>query len=283
MGWLMRTTLLACLFGAIMIFSSYSGAHGEDSMHSEGYIVDVVVIDLQCNENQTCISQPSNIVEYFGADWCDECPEVEQQLRDFSNQSALIISHRPSSSDDFWLQASRDRWLDVYGLWGFPTLTIDGHYILAGPTQSRELNTLVSDSVSNYSGISNLTLDGNNLTLSGNLEGLVIDAWTVNSTDNLTNMAINHTNLNESNIVDIDGDKIVVIVSQPGFIKLVSGSSIPANDYSPDGDLEQLGENGSQVKGSTIIIITVLLMIITLPATFQLVQVMRSKPILEEE
>jgi hypothetical protein len=96
-------------------------------------------------------------------------------------------------------------------------------------------------------------------------------------------MAINHTNLSESNIVDIDGDKIVVIVSQPGFIKLESGSSMPANDYTPDGDLEQLGENRSQVKGSTIIIITVLLMMITLPATFQLVQVIRSKPILEEE
>ncbi|MBT4066762.1 MAG: hypothetical protein HOE76_06055 [Euryarchaeota archaeon] len=277
----MRTVLLACLFGAIIVFSSHSGAHGADSVHSEGYIVDVVVIDLQCDENHTCISKPTNVVEYFGADWCSECPEVEQQLQETSNQSALIISHRPSSIDDYWLQASRDRFLDVYGLWGYPTLTIDGHYILAGPTQSRELNTLLSDSVSNYSGISNLTLENNILNLSGDLDGLMLDAWTVRSTQNLTNMVVNHTNLSETNVVGLNGDKLVIVISQPGFIKLVSGSSLPANDYIPDGGLNDIGENSDSVRGSTIIIITILLLIITLPATYQLLAVMKS-PISEQ-
>jgi hypothetical protein len=220
-------------------------------------------------------------VEYFGADWCSECPEVEQQLQETSNQSALIISHRPSSIDDYWLQASRDRFLDVYGLWGYPTLTIDGHYILAGPTQSRELNTLLSDSVSNYSGISNLTLENNILNLSGDLDGLMLDAWTVRSTQNLTNMVVNHTNLSETNVVGLNGDKLVIVISQPGFIKLVSGSSLPANDYIPDGGLNDIGENSDSVRGSTIIIITILLLIITLPATYQLLAVMKS-PISEQ-
>ena len=94
-GWLMRTVLLACLFGAIIVFSSHSGAHGADSVHSAGYIVDVAVIDLQCDENQTCISKPTNIVEYFGADWCSECPEVEHDLRETSNLSFIQIS-KPS-------------------------------------------------------------------------------------------------------------------------------------------------------------------------------------------
>ena len=283
MGWPMRTTLLACLFGIIMIFSSYSGAHGEESEHSDGYIVDVIVIDLQCEENQTCVSQPNNFVEYFGADWCTECPEVEQQLQEMSNQSALILSHRPSPSDEFWLQASRDRFLETYGLWGYPTLVIDGHYILAGPTQSRELDTLLSESISNYSGISNVTLENNTLTLTGSMEGLVVDVWTVNSTNNLTNMVTNYTNLSENNIIDTDGEKIVIVVSQPGFILLEPGSDLPANDYIPDGGLEQIEGDYDTVRGSTVIIITILLMIITLPATYQLVQVMRSTPLLEEE
>ena len=40
---------------------------------------------------------------------------------------------------------------------GIPTLAVDGHYIFAGPTQSRELSSLVSEYDSNYSGISNVT------------------------------------------------------------------------------------------------------------------------------
>ena len=279
----MRSALLACLFGAITIFSGFAGAHGQEDVHSEGYIVDVIVIDLQCEENQTCVSRPSNIVEYFGADWCTECPEVETQLNETSNQSALILSHRPSSSDDFWLQESRDRFLSVYGLWGYPTLTIDGHYILAGPTQSRELDELLFESISNYSGITNVSLDNDNLTVEGSFDGLVIDVWTVTSTSKLTNKVTNHTNLSETNLVDVDGEKLVIVISQPGFITLVPGSSMPANDYIPEGGLDEIVEKGDSVKGSTIIIITVLLMIITLPATYQLVQVIRSPPSIEEE
>jgi len=280
---MMRSALLACLFGAITIFSGFAGAHGQEDVHSEGYIVDVIVIDLQCEENQTCASRPSNIVEYFGADWCTECPEVETQLNETSNQSALILSHRPSSSDDFWLQESRDRFLSVYGLWGYPTLTIDGHYILAGPTQSRELDELLFESISNYSGITNVSLDNDNLTVEGSFDGLVIDVWTVTSTSKLTNKVTNHTNLSETNLVDVDGEKLVIVISQPGFITLVPGSSMPANDYIPEGGLDEIVEKGNSVKGSTVIIITVLLMIITLPATYQLVQVIRSPPSIEEE
>ena len=280
---MMRSALLACLFGAITIFSGFAGAHGQEDVHSEGYIVDVIVIDLQCEENQTCASRPSNIVEYFGADWCTECPEVETQLNETSNQSALILSHRPSPSDDFWLQESRDRFLSVYGLWGYPTLTIDGHYILAGPTQSRELDELLFESISNYSGITNVSLDNDNLTVEGSFDGLVIDAWTVTSTSKLTNKVTNHTNLSETNLVDVDGEKLVIVISQPGFITLVPGSSMPANDYIPEGGLDEIVEKGNSVKGSTVIIITVLLMIITLPATYQLVQVIRSTPSIEEE
>ena len=280
---MMRSTVLACLFGVITVFSVFAGAHGSGEVHSEGYIVDVIVIDLQCEENQTCVSRPSNIVEYFGADWCTECPEVENQLNETSNQSALILSHRPSSSDAIWLQESRDRFLAVYGLWGYPTLIIDGHYILAGPTQSRELDGLLFESISNYSGITNVTLDNETLTVEGMFDGQIIDVWTVASTSKLTNKVINHTNLSETNLVDIDGEKLVVVISQPGFIDLVPGSSMPANDYIPEGGFEEIDKKGSSVKGSTVIIITVLLMIITLPATYQLLQVIRSPPALEEE
>ena len=283
MGRTMRASKLTCLLGIILIFPSLAGAHGIEGMHSEGYIVDVIVVDLECDENQTCVSRPSNVVEYFGADWCTECPEVEEQLHQSSSNDTVIVSHRPSTTDDFWLQESRDRFLGVYGLWGYPTLAIDGHYILAGPTQSRELGTLLSESNSNYTGVTNVSLNNGTLDIEGNFSDLIVDVWTVYSNDNLTNIASAHSNLSEINNVSTDGEKLVIIVSNPGYIALVSGSSLPANDYIPDGGLDKIGEDGDSVQGSTIIIITLLLLIISMPATLQLIQIMRNTDHFEEE
>ena len=103
------------------------------------------------------------------------------------------------------------------------------------------------------------------------------------SNDNLTNIASAHSNLSEINNVSTDGEKLVIIVSNPGYIALVSGSSLPANDYIPDGGLDKIGEDGDSVQGSTIIIITLLLLIISMPATLQLIQIMRNTDHFEEE
>ena len=78
-----------------------------------------------------------------------------------------------------------------------------------------------------------------------------------------------------SNNVDLNGDRLVIVLSKPGFIALASGSSMPANDYTPDGGIDEIGRDSDSISGSTIVIITILLMMISLPATYQLFQVMR--------
>ena len=266
---------MASLLVMIAILPCIVSSHGIQGAHSEGYIADVIVVDLNCEENQTCVHRPSHIIGYYGADWCEECPEVEAQLENMSDESAVIVSHRPSSSDDFWLQASKDRFLDVYGLWGYPTIAVDGHYILAGPTQSRDLDSLISEYDSNYSGFSNVTLNGSNISIEGNLTNMSVDVWTISDDQAIPYLVTNHTNYSSSNIVDLNGDRLVIVLSKPGFIALASGSSMPANDYDPDGGIDEIGQDSDSISGSTIVIITVLLMMISLPATYQLFQVMR--------
>ena len=160
-------------------------------------------------------------------------------------------------------------------MWGYPTIALDGHYLLAGPTQSKELNTLLSKSESNYSGITNISLENNSLSLEGEFENLSIDVWTVTSLGNVTNIAVNHTNYSQTNIIDTNGEKLIIVLSNPGYIALESGSSIPAGDYIPDGGIYGEDENKNQFKTSTIVIITLLLIIISLPATYQLLQLMK--------
>jgi len=279
----MRAVLLAGLFASLMLLPGLASSHGIQGAHSEGYVADVIVVDLNCEENQTCVSRPSHIVEYFGADWCDECPKVEEQLRNMTDDSVVTISHRPSTSDDFWLQESKDRFLEVYGLWGYPSVAVDGHYILAGPTQARELDTLISDYDSNYSGITNVSLTEDNITLGGNFTNMTVDIWTINANETTTNLVTNHTNYSSTQTVDVEGDFLVIVLSKPGYIALASGSSMPANDYIPDGGIDTIGKDGNSISGTTIVIITLLLLMISLPATYQLFQVMRSTPQYEEE
>ena len=279
----MRAVLLAGLFVSLVLLPSLASSHGIQGAHSEGYVADVIVVDLNCEENQTCVSRPSHIVEYFGADWCDECPKVEEQLRNMTDDSVVTISHRPSTSDDFWLQESKDRFLEVYGLSGYPSVAVDGHYILAGPTQARELDTLISDYDSNYSGITNVSLTEDNITLGGNFTNMTVDIWTIKANETTTNLVTNHTNYSSTQTVDVEGDFLVIVLSKPGYIALASGSSMPANDYIPDGGIDTIGKDGNSISGTTIVIITLLLLMISLPATYQLFQVMRSTPQYEEE
>jgi len=271
----MRGIIMAFLLVMVVFLPAFGTSHGIPGAHSEGYIADVIVVDLSCEENHTCVNRPNHIIGYYGADWCDECPEVESQLENMSDDSVVTISHRPSSSDDFWLQASKDRFLDVYGLWGYPTIAVDGHYILAGPTQARDLDSLIAGYDSNYSGITNVTLNGSNISIEANLTNMSIDIWTITSSGEIPNLVANHTNYSAPTSVDINGDKLVIVLSRPGFIALISGSSMPANDYVPDGGIDGIATKNDSISGSTIIIITILLMMISLPATYQLFQVMR--------
>lgn len=268
---------------SLMIFPFNASSHGGEESHEQGSLLDVIVIDLNCNENQTCVNRPTHYVEYFGADWCTNCPDVEPILQNLDSNDSLIISHRPSNLDDFWLSQSRFRFLDTYGLWGYPSVILDGHYLYAGPTQTQDISNKISEYNSNYSGISIVELLNNSLNISGSIENLAIDVWTVNSTDSLVNIAVNYTNLSDSNIVDIEGDKLIITLSNSGFVELEAGSTIPANDYNPDFGLDNLDESKSQIKSSTVIIITILLLMITLPSLLQLFRLMRENDVISSE
>ena len=281
----MRVTLL---FTMILIFSSVpviSSAHsGTNDEHDEGYIVDVVVIDLSCLEdnNTSCSGwHPSNLVEYFGSDLCEPCIPVEEQLAERPEDTVFIMSHHPSPSNDFWLNSSKYKFQHTYLLYGYPSLVIDGHSLLAGRTQALELENAISNSSSNYSGITSADIIDNELIVTHSTENISINAWTVksytNETHQYTNLAINHSEITmENTTIDMDGDHIVIVMSVPGPIKLEMASSIPVSDYLPEGGIEYDETIFSAVDTSTVVILIILLTILILPATFQLIRLIRT-------
>ncbi len=266
-----KFTPIAAMIVAI-IFLPISDAHGGlDDEHEGGWIQDVIIIEL-CDDNETCdVSRPSSIVEYFGSDSCEPCGPVEEQLNERNEDSVFIISHHPSPTDDFWLPESRTRFQQTYGLWGYPDLIIDGHYLLAGKSQANELENVISNSTSNWSGIQTIDIDRENSTLSvtHNVENGTIDVWTVGNYRNFTNMALNYTNLSQP-LIDLDGDYLVVILSIPGEIRLATGSSLPSSGYEPDQEGTTQDSEYLTSNNLTIIIIIVLLLMIIAPTITRL-------------
>lgn len=297
MSWagVMRIQLLLSVIIITSMIPSSTDAHGgQYGEHADGYIIDVLIIDLSCQENNTSCTgwKPYNLIEYFGSDNCEPCTPVEEQLAQREIDTAFIMSHHPSPSNDFWLQASKARFQDIYLLWGYPSLVIDGHSLLAGKTQAEELDTVISNSSSNYSGFTSAELIDNNLTVSHNLDNVSIDVWTVksysNETRQYTNLAVNHSSIDQNvTQIDTDGDHIVIIMSEPGEVFLASASNSPANEYIPDGGLEYDETIFEAVDTSTLLILIILLSILILPASIQLIQLMKTEkaPInaLEEE
>ena len=282
----MRATLIILSVVMLLLIPLPTSAH-DGSEHQEeekGVVLDVVIYDLNCQENESCLQRPSNLVEYFGADWCEPCRPVEMQLSNRTEDSTFIMSHHPSSSDSFFLNASKDRHMDTYRQYGYPSLVIGGEKILAGKTQALELENVISNMTTNWSGIDSVELNNSNLSVNGALDDHIIDVWTVKDYGDLTNLAVSHTNLENDSQVNTEGNYLVIMLSEPGTIDLEYASSLPAGGYSPVGDIVPQGPNEVEpVDTLTIVIITVLLLIVSLPATMMLFQTIRQTHTAEEE
>lgn len=278
----MRGTILLCfLFLAPL-------CHGVSAnVVEEGKLHDVLIIDLACiEENVSCAGwRPAHLVEYFGADWCEPCKSVETQLSQREADDTFVMSHHPSKSDLFWLNASNQRFANTLQLWGYPDLVIDGKGLLAGTTQSLELEKAISDSEVNLSGLTSANMENGELFVNHSLSGtLIIEVWTVANQAGLINLATNYSVIDEgNNSVSVDGDFLVVMLSTPGRVSTVLASSNPAHDLEPEGGIQSAGKTLPKNNLDTILIITGLLILMILPATWDLIKTIRQEPPNEEE
>lgn len=278
----MRGTLLLCFLLLAPLCHGVSA-----NVVDEGKLHDVLIIDLTCiEENVSCAGwRPAHLVEYFGADWCEPCKSVETQLSQREADDTFVMSHHPSKSDLFWLNASNQRFANTLQLWGYPDLVIDGQGLLAGTTQSLELEKAISESEVNLSGLTSANMENGELFVNHSLSGpLIIEVWTVANQAGLINLATNYSVIDEgNNSVSVDGDFLVIMLSTPGRVSTVLASSNPAHDLEPEGGIQSAGKTLPKNNLDTILIITGLLILMILPATWDLIKTIRQEPPNEEE
>ena len=122
----------------------------------DGDIIAVQYIDYSCyQQSLECqATESEHIVEYFGADWCEPCQLVEDNLAMMNRTDTVILQHHASVEDYTYLNYSNLRYDAKFRLLFIPSLVIDGNGLLTGSSQSFDLN----QSLNNNTGLLNDSL-----------------------------------------------------------------------------------------------------------------------------
>ena len=268
--------------------------NGETNEEKKGELLDVVIIDLSCitNNSSDCEGfRPQIFVEYMGADWCEPCLTVEAQLENDPPEGAFIMKHHPSVKDSSYLAASEFRFTNILGLWGLPSVIIDGEGLLSGTSQIAELNSATSNRTSaSFYGITSIQLNDSTLKWETNTSGTFAEIWTLktvkhsNEEYNLTNLAINQTHNNNGTVrVDTTGEFLVIMLQIDGPVELeIQSDAFAHGGFDPiDEDNISYSEVDSELKIPAFVFLAMLLLI--MPAIYQHINQMKPTKEYEEE
>jgi len=201
---------------------------------------DVMIFDSSCLNSTSCTGERvEHLVEYYGADWCESCELIDEEIDALNRTDTFVIQHRPSVIDVSFLSASKLRFENEHRLLFLPSLVIDGEGLLTGSSQGLELSNVLSQRSTSYDGLSDMELVNGNLTWQAS-QGDRVSVWRTETmehanqnrtsptlvTDMMQFNASNGTG-NVSSLLENLNGSLVVVLEQTGVYQLVSDSSNP--------------------------------------------------------
>jgi hypothetical protein len=245
-----------------------------------GALLDVRVISSECLQNTSCVpTQPSHLIEYFSADWCEPCLQVSSQLANQSG-SHVMLQHHASPADETFLSDSKLRFDQTFRLVFIPSLVLDGTQLLTGTRQALDLPSVLENNSPEWSGLESLNYSEGQLTWSPNPDAH-LRVWVAQPTPhtqadtihtNLARAAVftnaSYGQLNLSNLSVEDGMFLVVMLERAGTHALNAASLAPTGliDIGLGND-----EAGSQSEPTLradhlVLVVTAFLLLMLLPA-----------------
>lgn len=208
-----------------------------------GETIDVMVIDSECLEEQVCHAwRPLQLIEYYGADWCEPCSDVELSIENIDTTKYAIIQHHPSVLDYSYLNFSNQRYETDFRLIFIPSLVIDGEGLLTGTKQATELNQSLSKNQTEFFGINELNITNSMLNWNTSTN-YTLKIWKTKSTShefdnrNLSHLAVDYMEINHEqsqlNLTDwLDNwtGRLIFTLESDGIRVLTSLSQSPTGD-----------------------------------------------------
>ncbi|MEK9650641.1 MAG: hypothetical protein VW102_00420 [Poseidonia sp.] len=272
---LVLITLLLALSAPAVVASQ--ATEGEDLNVQR---LDVRVVPASCVTSENCtVMQPTHLVEYFSADWCEPCEQVTQQLENISDETVVVLQHHPSPSDASFLSASKERFDQTYRLLFLPSLVVDGAHLLTGTRQAMDLPAVLNNSSLPTSSLESLRVENGTMTWQAP-HSTVLRVWYAEPTPHETNGKIHDSlaramvevnssagTMNLSTLPSNPTGVFVVVLEQPGTAALTVASLAPTGlmDLS-DITTDQTGHQNGFGQGGWVMLATLGLVLLLLPA-----------------
>ena len=239
-------------------FNSMVTVQGQEQVNSDqetifGHTIDVMVIDSECLDEQVCHAwRPLHIIEYYGADWCEPCMDVELSLENIDTTKYAVIQHHPSPLDYSYLNYSNQRYETNFRLIFIPSIVIDGQGLLTGTKQATALNQSLANNQTQFLGINELNITNSILNWDTSTNH-TLKIWKTESTShefdnrNLSHLAvdymeINHdqSQLNLTNWLDNWTGRLIFTLESNGIRMLNSLSQSPTGDMDFNSEQETI-------------------------------------------
>ena len=269
------------VFLLVALSSTVSGNLQAEEVATEenGATLDVLVINDECLVQTDCDPfRPSHLVEYFGADWCEPCKVLDQDLDDLVENDTFVMRHHPSPQDLTYNSVSNLRFNALYRLLFLPSLIHNGDGLLTGTSQAQDLGEVMSNSTTVFEGLTNTSYSNGTLSWNTTEQGTVT-VWRLDAVAHETE-PYNHSNMviaalhfnatdeqgNITDLVEMNGTGFVVMLEREGVRNLTVKSGTPAagldlNENVDDGVLSTIKGDSSEmlVVGVTIVLVFLLL------------------------
>jgi thiol-disulfide isomerase/thioredoxin len=270
--------LLLIASSASFMFSAYA----EDSaLPAEGATLDILTFDDACLIELQCEGQrPEHFVEYFGADWCEPCKVLDQEMDALVDNNTFVMRHHPSPLDRSYDSDSNLRFNTLYRLLFIPTLIHNGEGLLTGTSQAQDLADVMSNNTIQFGGLEEVLYSNESLEWNTTANGTVT-VWRIGTVAHETE-PYNHTNMvigalhfnssdsegNISKLMEMNGTGYVVMLESDGLRNLTVASGNPAAGL----DLIENEDDGAQFTLNTdsesrlAILTTMALLLLLMPA-----------------
>ena len=269
----------------VLLFTSslfLNGVHAEEnSGQEEGATLDILPFIDACISDAECNGErPLHFIEYFGADWCEPCKVLDNDLDDLINNETFVMRHHPSPQDLSYNSDSYQRFNTMYRLLFLPSLIHNGDALMTGTSQAQDLGAVMSNSTASFEGLNGVSIENGTIEWNSTVNGSV-SIWRLGQVAHETE-AYNHSDMvigamhfnastgqgNISELIQMNGTGLVVMLESDGVRTLTVPSENPAVGFDLN---EDEGKSGSlkPVQTSTTFIAvatTVVLLLLLAPA-----------------
>lgn len=117
--------------------------------NSPGAVLDVMILDIEANATNgtgDSLRRPPFLVELHTATWCLPCRTAEAEVAELESiwSNVAILRHHSSNLDTLSVEASNETKKNQ-GVRGYPSIVVEGRWILNGSSQSADFGDLIAN------------------------------------------------------------------------------------------------------------------------------------------